>query len=330
MTKKLLPYIGLIFTFAFVVGMITLEPKGSRTTQSESDNLWTPVVTQSDAMLEKYIDNFDGANDSVALKSRGYKLRRGALCGPPGTNNGWFQGNSTVFSAYNGPATGYVAANYNTVSGANTIDLWLISPIIDAGAGDTIIFYERGPTASTFPDSIRVHWAANGDTNASTGSWVELGKFKATITGSWQQRMFIIPTASATGRLAINYRVVDGGPAGQNSDFIGIDYLRVIGPSTVGISTTNGEVPTTYALGQNYPNPFNPSTNINFSLPVSGLAKLVVFDVSGKVVATILNGEKAAGNYTADFDASRLSSGVYFYRLESGSYSETKKMLLVK
>jgi Secretion system C-terminal sorting domain len=328
MTKKFLPIMGLILTAAFVIGMVTLDPNGSRSPNVET-SFQEPVISQTD-MLEKYIDNFDGANDSNSLKARGYKLRRGALCGPPGSNNGWFQGNSTVFPAYNGPSTGYVAANYNTVSGANTIDLWLISPVIDAGAGDSIIFYERGPTSSTFPDSIRVHWAANGDTNASTGSWVELGKFKATITGSWAQRLFIIPTASATGRLAINYRVVDGGPAGQNSDFIGIDYLRVIGPSTVGITTTNGEVPTKYALGQNYPNPFNPSTNINFSLPTSGVAKLTVFDVSGKVVATLLNGEKTAGNYTADFDASRLSSGVYFYRLESGNFTQTKKMLLVK
>jgi hypothetical protein len=98
----------------------------------------------------------------------------------------------------------------------------------------------------------------------------------------------------------------------------------------VGIVINNNEIPTNYSLEQNYPNPFNPTTNIKFSLPNTGLVKLIVFDILGREVATLVNEVKSAGNYTADFDASTLSSGVYFYRLESGSFTESKKMLLVK
>jgi hypothetical protein len=100
--------------------------------------------------------------------------------------------------------------------------------------------------------------------------------------------------------------------------------------STVAISNNGGNVPNEYSLGQNYPNPFNPTTNIKFSVPNNGLVKIVIFDILGRQVGTLLNEVKTAGNYTVDFDASNLSSGAYFYRLEAGNFTETKKMLLVK
>jgi hypothetical protein len=91
-----------------------------------------------------------------------------------------------------------------------------------------------------------------------------------------------------------------------------------------------GGTPTTFALSQNYPNPFNPATVINFSIPELSKITLKVYDVLGKEVATLLNEEKAAGNYEVKFDASRLSSGVYFYSLSAGNTLMTKKMMLMK
>jgi hypothetical protein len=97
-----------------------------------------------------------------------------------------------------------------------------------------------------------------------------------------------------------------------------------------GISQNGTEVPNDFSLSQNYPNPFNPVTNIKFAIPVSGFVKLTVFDITGREVAVIVNKEMTAGNYTADLDASKLSSGVYFYKLNAGDFSDTKKMMLVK
>ena len=97
-----------------------------------------------------------------------------------------------------------------------------------------------------------------------------------------------------------------------------------------GINLTGGNVPQTYSLEQNYPNPFNPTTNIRFGLPKSGLVKMVIYDVLGRVVTTLVNEYKEAGEYTVDFDASAIASGVYFYKIESGSFTDVKKMLLVK
>ena len=96
-----------------------------------------------------------------------------------------------------------------------------------------------------------------------------------------------------------------------------------------GITNTNG-IANTYSLSQNYPNPFNPTTSINFSIPKDGLVKIVVYDMLGKEVATLVNSEQTAGNYEVTFDASKLTSGVYFYKITSGDFTDVKKMLLVK
>ena len=95
--------------------------------------------------------------------------------------------------------------------------------------------------------------------------------------------------------------------------------------------------PSKFKLNQNYPNPFNPNTTIKYSIPnvisTEGrnlFVTLKVYDVLGKEVATLINKEKPAGNYEVNFDASKLSSGVYYYQLRASDYVETKKMILIK
>jgi hypothetical protein len=106
-------------------------------------------------------------------------------------------------------------------------------------------------------------------------------------------------------------------------------FMRYGNPS--GINTVNNVLPSEFALGQNYPNPFNPSTKINFSIPVSSSVTLKVYDALGKEVADVVNEFMNAGNYVVDFVASsQLNSGVYFYTLTAGNFSQTKKLLLVK
>jgi photosystem II stability/assembly factor-like uncharacterized protein len=97
-----------------------------------------------------------------------------------------------------------------------------------------------------------------------------------------------------------------------------------------GISTISNEVPSSYSLSQNYPNPFNPVTKINFALPKSGLVTLKVYDILGKEVATLVNEVKTAGTYNYEFDGTLLTSGVYFYRIESNGFTDIKKMMLIK
>jgi hypothetical protein len=105
-------------------------------------------------------------------------------------------------------------------------------------------------------------------------------------------------------------------------------YATRLCQTTMGVN--NNEIPVSYSLMQNYPNPFNPSTTIKFSIPQRGFAKLVIFDINGRIIATPVNNDLNAGSYDIFFDASNLSSGIYFYKLESGSFVETKKMVLIK
>ncbi len=90
------------------------------------------------------------------------------------------------------------------------------------------------------------------------------------------------------------------------------------------------QIPTEFSLKQNYPNPFNPSTTIEFSIPKESFVELKVFNVLGKEVATLVNENYSAGSYKSNFDASNLSSGIYFARISAGSFMETKKMILTK
>ena len=100
--------------------------------------------------------------------------------------------------------------------------------------------------------------------------------------------------------------------------------------TNVNENTVSGIIPSSYELSQNYPNPFNPTTNIKFALPVSGNVSLKVYNQLGKEVNVLSEGFRSAGTYEINFDASSLSSGVYFYKLIANNISMTKKMLLVK
>lgn len=98
----------------------------------------------------------------------------------------------------------------------------------------------------------------------------------------------------------------------------------------VGINNNNTGIPSDYSLSQNYPNPFNPVTNIKFSIPAASEVKLAVYDMLGREVSLLANSRFDAGSYTIDYDASNLTSGIYFYTISAGSFIETKKMILVK
>ena len=103
-----------------------------------------------------------------------------------------------------------------------------------------------------------------------------------------------------------------------------------ITPKDVSIQNITSEIPSEYRLSQNYPNPFNPSTKIRFDVPSSGLVKLSVYNVLGEEVSTLVDTDLSLGSYEVTWDASKVAGGIYFYRLETNGFSQTKKMLLIK
>ena|ERR1035437_2554253 len=107
-------------------------------------------------------------------------------------------------------------------------------------------------------------------------------------------------------------------------------YIAKLSNSPVAINDAINPIPTEYSLYQNYPNPYNPTCTINYSIVKEGNVKLTVYNSLGSKVVTLLNEYKPAGNYSVNFNAGDLPSGIYFYRLEAGQFSQVKKMMLMK
>lgn len=119
----------------------------------------------------------------------------------------------------------------------------------------------------------------------------------------------------------------------HNADGWYVDDIKITGISVgdrITQNQNNSIQPRNYLLSQNYPNPFNPSTTIKFSLQKSSYVRLTVYDVTGRTVQTVVNEKLEAGVHSINFDGSKLSSGVYFYKLENENYSDVKKMVLIK
>ncbi len=118
----------------------------------------------------------------------------------------------------------------------------------------------------------------------------------------------------------------------NNSDFTKVATVWRLSLNTLatGVNRAENGAPTTFSLDQNYPNPFNPTTTISYRLPSAGRVTLKVYDALGRQVATLVDGVEHAGGHAVTFDASRLSSGIYFYRIQAGSSSQTRKLMLVK
>ncbi len=149
------------------------------------------------------------------------------------------------------------------------------------------------------------------------------------------------------------FRTLDGGQqweaqeSGVQSNLTSVDFINnysgvIVGEEGIILTTKNGgaitsvendyhnALPKIFELQQNYPNPFNPITRIFFSLPTDGFTMLKVYDILGREIVTLINEEKSAGTYSVNFDASNLASGIYFYSIIAGKFSETKKMVLAK
>ena len=170
-----------------------------------------------------------------------------------------------------------------------------------------------GLTAVSFTD------ANNGTVVGSNGTILR------TVDGGaiWTQRT----SGTTESLLAVSFTDANNGTVTGSSGLI----LRTTdgGVTFIGEESSN-ESPVDFSLSQNYPNPFNPSSTIQFQIPNSSFVNLKVYDVLGNEVATILNEAKLAGSHTVEFDASQLSSGIYYYQLKTGDFVQTKKMTLIK
>ncbi|MBE0538067.1 MAG: DUF4397 domain-containing protein [Ignavibacterium sp.] len=195
---------------------------GSRT-PSLSDGKSLPAIEKDGSSL--FFDNFNGDNSVAGLQTRGYTVLN---VDGGGTTDPWFQPTGTQFPAYEGPTTGYVAANYQGANGF-LIDQWLISPQVTVTAGDTLSFWHRSIDNNPFDDSIYVKLSTTA--GITPGDFdITWGRYLVSETG-WARWTGVFPV-SGTVRFAIQYYHTNGGVSGTYSNFFGIDLLEVISAAT--------------------------------------------------------------------------------------------------
>jgi PKD repeat protein len=198
-------------------------------------------------------------------------------------------------------------AGSDTVTKENFVSV--LAPLPPVAAFDAVPKSGDAPLEVTFINQSLGYYTAclwdfgDGETdtaNAPVHTYTEAGTYSVTLTVT--------------------------GPGGQSMDY---QAALITVNEPVGVTDRSG-IPSDFDLMQNYPNPFNPSTTIYYALPEAGRVSLIVYDLLGKKVAELVNEHQQEGYYALAFNAEGLNSGMYFYRIEAGDFSATKKMILLK
>lgn len=192
-----------------------------------------------------------------------------------------------------------------------------------------------GSNQYSYASSLELDAAGNVYAGGYSGSSVILLDYAVVrYTNAGAQQWWIKYNGPAGGNDQITSIALDGSNvyvtgssagSGTGNDMATIKYAQ-----TVGIQPGTNELPDKFGLSQNFPNPFNPSTTIMFQIPVSGNVKLSVFDALGNLVDILTNEFYYAGSYSVIYNAENLSSGAYFYKIETETYQDIKKMMLIK
>ncbi len=220
----------------------------------------------------------------------------------------------------------------------NTENYFTLNDVINlsSAVNPRVEFFAKWATEYSY-DYVRFQVSTNNGT-----TWINLsGRFTSTVGGqpsyhgnqSWIYEQVNLNTYIGQSVKFRFYYDTDGGIPGDGFYF---DNFRVVnytnGPA--GITQTGTEIPQTYALYQNYPNPFNPVTKIKFEIPGgtdrSELVKIVIYDILGREAAVLVNQNMKPGKFEVEFNGAELPSGVYFYKISAGDFTDVKKMILVK
>ncbi len=189
------------------------------------------------------------------------------------------------------------------------------------GCGAAGCHTQQAGIVSVVANGLDVEITVSGTSSNVAGELVDQSGNVVAVINSTSNNPFIL-TAPSEGTYLVN--------AGyKNPDPRAWDSVSVL-ISLTGVDDNTTEPMLTYKLYSNYPNPFNPSTKIKYSVAEKTFVSLQIYDIAGSEVASIVNREQAAGEYEIDFNAGNLTTGVYLYKLQTGNFVETKKMILMK
>jgi hypothetical protein len=196
-------------------------------------------------------------------------------------------------------------------------------------------------TLQTKPNAPVANAASSIDANEFTANWTASAVATGYFLDVALDNAFTLPVSGFIGKNVGNvtsfkvthldptttyfYRVRAYNAQGESTN------SNVISVSTItGVDQLEGEIQTTFKLFQNYPNPFNPTTKIQFGIPKNVMVRLSIYNIIGQEIATLVNREMSQGLYSIEFDATKLNNGIYFYNIQAGDFSQTKKMILLK
>lgn len=241
----------------------------------------------------------------------------------PGTTS-WFQGNTTVFSAFNGPDDSYVGVNFNSGAGTGILSNWMILPTQSLSDGDEIKFYTRTVAGSAFPDRLEVRLSTDGDSSNDPIDANDVGSYTILLESinenlevggypeDWTEISITLSGigTSVDSRVAFRYFVTSGGPTGSNSNYIGIDALDVI----INLSVSENNID-----GFNYY--FSPQTQ-NLTINANdAFSNITIFNVLGQQVVN-----KNLSSNSEVINLSSVKSGVYIVNVVANGQTTTFKL----
>ena len=301
----------------------------------------TFLFISSTCLPQPKIDEGFETSDSINLPSGWSKWNNAGYPVDPFTN--WtvrdtglsLPGNPNTTVSHTGTKScgvSWIVGEDTLTSVLGVTDAWLVTKrVTNIATTDVLKFWMTGGSGN-WDDSLQV-WLSSGDSTPQsflTAGIKIMDKYWPVDTsihyGDWSDTTFSLAPYVGTPVMWVGFRYnLDVNNAGY---FVTVDDIFLGDPSA--IQQIGNNIPDKFALSQNYPNPFNPSTTIRFDLAKSTDVTLIVYNSIGQEVARIFEGHQKAGSYEATFDAGKLSSGTYYYRLTTDSFVETKKMVVVK
>ncbi|MBK8553187.1 MAG: T9SS type A sorting domain-containing protein [Ignavibacteria bacterium] len=247
--------------------------------------------------------------------------------------------------------------NYITTSSSSMLINGLAGPSLLVSYTDPQLYLQYPFTFNSgFSDNLSATYSISGSTVTRTGTTTVSGDAWGTINlpiGSFSNSLRVkynittrdssnpgIPFVTETnvtsyiwfvpGRKFPVFEIIYSTITVNGAQFGNNKTVNYNAGSTIGITNISSAIPDSYTLSQNYPNPFNPVTNLEFGISMTEFVSLKIYDMLGKEVATLVNEELDPGTYKYSFDASGLTSGIYFYKITAGDFTETKRMNLIK
>ncbi len=243
----------------------------------------------------------------------------------------WFGTNNSRIYYSNSNGTSW--SQQSTAPEVNTSTIWFQYLLTDLS---TIGYGLAGSSSLVKSTNLGTSWLPVSTTGA--GNITGIAGSPSQFVKSWYSKEDKIYTGSTGTNWGLEYTAPNGLYTNLSNNKLGSPNVWGVrnnggisrNTGTIGINTISSEIPNHFSLSQNYPNPFNPATNFEFQIPKTGFVNLTIYDATGREVAILVNGEMKPGAYKADWDASNFVSGVYFYKLSAGDFSETRKMVLIK